>query len=308
MSDQSGTKSVTRQSDELPGDTALREIEDELVRGIDEAIDRLEFVDSDEHVQEHLEVLRATLRAQVRGYLEHLISRRAILMSHTSVMYAESAGTSGVVATSLRGLLDAGTLTREQGMRIMQFVTDRRTLVVVGQHRTGKSTLLNALFEFVSVDERIVAIKHGQELPALRDRSFCLRLDGYGAASLPALFAKARQTDPSRLVLDDMRAAELGEFFGLLASSPRCGGMSTLKARTAEEALASLLDNLPGNDQERRQYLARTKPVFLHMSRDHSELPRLESIWSAEPDGNSVITLHEVKTSFPSGHELVAEA
>ncbi len=307
MSDQASTSHVPRTPHALPGDQLLHKVEDELVGDIDGAIDRLTFVHSDDTLREHLEVMRTLLRAQVRAYLEHLVARKAILTPHTSVMYAESVGAPGVVATTLHSLLDAGSLTREQAMRLMQLVTDRRTLLIIGERRTGKSTLLNALFELVSLDERMVAIEHGRELPALKDRSFCLRLGSNDAADLPALFLKARRMEATRLVIDDLRSGEMAEFFTLLTDSPRCGGMGSLRAGTAEDALQLVMDGLDGRAQKVRELVGQVRPVFLLMTRDHGELPRLEAIWSAEAESGDLLMLRPIETTPPPGHGLLAE-
>ena len=62
----------------------------------------------------------------------------------------------------------AARFTGGQGAKLAQFVGDRRTLVIFGERATGKSTLLNSLFELVSVDDRFVAIERGPDLPALQ--------------------------------------------------------------------------------------------------------------------------------------------
>jgi type IV secretory pathway ATPase VirB11/archaellum biosynthesis ATPase len=292
---------------QLPGDQVLRALQDELVGDINGAIDRLAFVHADDSVREHLGVLRATLRAQVVAYFEHLVARRAVLSPHTSVMYAEAVGAPGVVATTVRGLLEAGTLSIEQGKRLMQLVGDRRTVLVVGARRAGKSTLLNALFEFVSVDERLVAIENGAELPALRDRSFCVRLGADDGTDLPALYARARRMNANRLVIGELRAADVREFFALLADLPRSAGMATFRAGTVEEALRSLPVWFGGAPPQALEVLARARPVLVHMRRDGVDLPRVTAIWSVEGIAGDELMLKEVETSTPFGQGLLAE-
>ena len=85
-------------------------------------------------------------------------------------------GEPGVISTTLRGLIEGRTITSSQAAKVAQLIADRRTLLIFGDRATGKSTLLNALFELVSLDERFVAVERGPDLPALKERSFCLRL------------------------------------------------------------------------------------------------------------------------------------
>ncbi len=290
-----------------PGDEALRAIQEELVGEIDGSIDRLEFVHTDDALREHLDVLRATLKAHVSAYLGHLMARRATLTPHTSVMYAEAVGAPGVVATTFRGLLDAGALSAEQGARLMQFIRDHRTMLIFGDRRAGKSTLLNALFEFASVDERFVAIENGPDLPALRDRSFCVRLAVDADTDLPALFSKARRMNPSRLVIGELRAAEVRDFFGLLTGPARIAGMSTLRAATVSKALEAIAVGFGGDAQYARELVAEARPVFVQMHRDGGDLPRLMAIWSVEGLADGELVLREIESAIPLGRGLLAE-
>ncbi len=293
-------------SRQVPGDHILRAVQEELAEDIDGAIDRLEFIHANDGVREHLGVLRALLRAQVAAYLEHLVARRAVLSPHTSVMYAHAVGAPGVVATTVRGLLDAGTLSTEQSRRLVQLVSDRRTLLVVGDRRAGKSTLLNALFEFVSVDERLVAIDSRADLPALRDRSFCVRLGVDDGADLSVLFARARRMNANRLVIGELMPTDVREFFEILADAPRSSGMATLTATTFEEALHTLT-RWVGDGAEALGLVGQTRPVLVHMQRVGGDLPRLMAIWSVEGVANGDLILREIETPNPLGQGLLAE-
>lgn len=288
-------------------DHVLRVLQDELTADVGKAIDRLELVHADDGVHEHLGVLRVMLRAQIAAYLEHLVARRAVLSPHTSVMYAEAVGAPGVVATTVRGLLDAGTVSTEQCTRLRQLIGDRRTLLVVGNRRSGRSTLLNALFEFVSVDERLVAIGSGADLPALRDRAFCVQLSRDSDTDLPALFARARRMNANRLVIAELLPADARGFLTILAEAPRSAGMATFTAATAEEALATLTRRLGEDGGDALDLVGQTRPVLLHMHRPSGDLPRLTAIWSVEGAANGELILREIETPATFGHSLLAE-
>ena len=263
-------------------DAALRAVQVALIKEIDASISKLERARIGESTREHLEILRSLLKAQVTAYLEHFIARRATLFSHTSVMYAGEVGAPGVISTTFRGLLEGGTLTGGQGAKLAQFLSDRRTLIIFGDRATGKSTLLNSLFELVSVDDRFVAIERGPDLPALKERSFCVRLGVDATTDIPALFAKARRMDPGRLVIGEMHAEEVREFFSFLAADPRVGGLATLRAETVHRAVDAIVASFGGDDAYARELVARVKPAFVHMHSDEKGLPRLAAIWSVE--------------------------
>ncbi len=288
-------------------DQALRAVQVALITEIDAAISKLERARMGESTREHLEILRSLLKAQVTAYLEHFVARRATLFSHTSVMYAGEVGAPGVLSTTFRGLLEGGTLSGGQGAKLAQFLSDRRTLVIFGDRATGKSTLLNSLFEMVSVDERFVAIERGPDLPALKERSFCVRLGVDGGTDIPTLFAKARRMDPGRLVIGEMHTQEVREFFSFLAQDPRCGGLATLRAETVHRALDGMIAAFGGDQDYARDVIARVTPVLVHMHSDEKGRPRLAAIWNVEGRDDGDLVVREVRTAAPVSSLLVAE-
>ena len=289
-------------------DAALRAVQVALIKEIDEAIGRLERAHLGEATREHLEILRSLLKAQVSAYLEHFVARRATLFSHTSVMYAGEAGEAGVLSTTFRGLLEGGAFTSGQGARLVQLIGDRRTLVVFGERATGKSTLLNSLFELVSVDDRFVAIERGPSLPALKERSFCVRLGVDADSDASSLFAKARRMDPGRLVVGEIHGAEIREFFTLLAEDPRIGGMATLRADSVSRAVEAIVAAFGGDDAYAREVVAHVKPAFVHLHADETGRPRLAAIWSIAGLVDGELAVEELDTGASAASLLVAEA
>ena len=289
-------------------DAALCAVQVALIKEIDEAISKLERARIGEATREHLEILRSLLKAQVSAYLEHFVARRATLFSHTSVMYAREVAAPGVLSTTFLGLLEGGTLSGGQGAKLAQFVGDHRTLVIFGDRATGKSTLLNSLFELVSVDDRFVAIERGPDMPALKERSFCVRLSVDDDTDIPALFAKARRMSPGRLVVGEIHNEEVREFFSLLAEDPRVGGMATLRADSVRKAVDLIVAAFGGDSEYARTLVAKVKPAFVHIHSEEKGLPRVAAIWSVEGLDGGELMLQEVDTGAPAASELLAEA
>ena len=287
---------------------ALKQLEKALLARIDDAVSGIQRTRLADGPREHLEVLRALLKAQVSAYLGHFTAK-ATLFSQTSTMYASAVGTPGVIFTTLRGLIEGHTLTAAQAKLLARFVAERRTLVVFGDRATGKSTLLNALFELISVDERFVSVERDGHLPALKQRSFCVRLSMDDDTDVAALFAKTEKMQPSRLVVGELYGDETLHFFDLLYRNAKVGGMATLRADSVREAVELLLAHLePELDREpARRLLAQTKPVFAHTRSDEDGRPRLAAVWSVEGlDSEGELLLREETPEVSA--RLVAEA
>ncbi|HZL63946.1 MAG TPA: ATPase, T2SS/T4P/T4SS family [Thermoleophilia bacterium] len=289
-------------------DVALRAVQVALIKEIDDAISKLERARIGEATREHLEILRSLLKAQVTAYLEHFVARRTTLYSQTSVMYAGDVGAPGVISTTFRGLLEGGTLSGGQAARLAGYLRERRTLVIFGDRATGKSTLLNSLFELLSVDERFVAIERGPDLPALKERSFCVRLGVDDQTDIPALFAKARRMSPGRLVVGEIHKEEVREFFTMLAEDPRIGGLATLRADSVSKAVDAIGTAFGSDQTYARESIARVAPAFAHMHSDEKGRPRLAAIWSVEGLVDGELSLREVDTGARAASELLAEA
>ena len=289
-------------------DAALRAVQVALIKEIDDAVSKLERARIGEATREHLEILRSLLKAQVTAYLEHFVARRSTLYSQTSVMYAGDVGAPGVISTTFRGLLEGGTLSGGQAAKLSAYLGERRTLVIFGDRATGKSTLLNSLFELISLDERFVAIERGPDLPALKERSFCVRLGIDEQTDIAALFAKARRMSPGRLVVGEIHKDEVREFFGMLAEDPRIGGLATLRADSIGKAIDAIGTAFGGDQKYARESIARVAPAFAHMHSDEKGRPRLAAIWSVEGMTDGELSLREVDTGVPAASQLLAEA
>ncbi len=290
-------------------DGALRAVQLALVKEIDAAVVRLGRAPIPEATREHLEVLRVLLDAQVVAYLEHVAAQKTVLPSQTSAMYAGAIAAPVVVATTQRALLDDGVLTPGQSARLAQAVGDRRTVLVFGGQGTGKSTLLNALFELAPIDDRFVAVERGADLPALKERSFCVRLTAADYSDVTALFARARRMSPGRLVVGELQEVDVREFFTLLAHDTHVGGLATFRADDLDATLAALAAAFgPGQAETARETLAAARPLLAQMRTDGHGRPRLTGMWTVDGQAGGELELNEVDTGLPAAAALAALA
>ena len=283
-------------TDLTPRDVAgLQALRDELVPLLDEMIASYVTPGVSDEVREHLEVLRVLLKAQAFSYLEHITSRTRLDTS-TSTMYENEVKAQAPLSTTLKGLVETGTLDAAQAARLADYVSNRRTLLIFGDRATGKSTLLNALLEMISVDERFVSIEQQDHLPALEDRSFCVRLSVDDDTDLDSLFTKALKMQPNRIVIGEVHGDEILFLLNALKTHPQVGGFCTLRADSVHKAVAKLVRQMELHISagDAKRLVGDTRPVLVHLRSDEKGLPRLAAIWSVEGvDAGNEIVLSE---------------
>ena len=121
-------------------------------------------------------------------------------------------------------------------------VAARASLVVTGGTGAGKTTVLAALVAECPADERVVVVEDVRELDP--DHPHVVRLqgrgpnvEGVGGVTLVDLVRQALRMRPDRLVVGEVRGAEVRELLAALNTGHE-GGMSTLHANGPEEVPA----------------------------------------------------------------------
>ncbi len=147
-------------------------------------------------------------------------------------------------AFSLDQLVRAGTLD-DSGARVLaDLVASRAAFVVTGGTGSGKTTLLAALLSRVPAAERIVLVEDSAELRPEHPHVVALEsrptnVEGAGAISLRDLVRQALRMRPDRLVVGEVRGAEVVDLLAALNTGHE-GGCSTLHANTPSDVPARL--------------------------------------------------------------------
>jgi pilus assembly protein CpaF len=199
---------------------------------------------------------------------------------------------------TLDELVVAGTVT-EHGVRLLRrIVAERLAFLVSGGTGSGKTTLLNSLLSLVPATERLVLVEDASELRPDHPHVVGLEarppnVEGAGAVGLHALVRQALRMRPDRLVVGEVRGAEVVELLAALNTGHE-GGCGTIHANSARdvppriEALA-LAAGL-GREAAHSQLLAGVDAV-LHLGRDvdgHRVL-REVAVPVRRPDGTAEV-------------------
>jgi pilus assembly protein CpaF len=164
----------------------------------------------------------------------------------------------------------------EQGAKLVRAIVDARlAFVVVGGTGSGKTTLLGAMLGCVSAKERIVCVEDAGELAPDHPQFVRLiarppNIEGAGGVTVRDLVRQALRMRPDRLVVGEVRGAEVVELLTAL-NTGHDGGAGTLHANSPRdvparfEALAAL-----GGLQRSALHsqLSAAIQIVLHMRRD----------------------------------------
>jgi len=146
------------------------------------------------------------------------------------------------VAPSLVELAQWGTF-GAGWLRVLEALVSRRcSFVVSGGTGSGKTTLLGALLGEVEVCERLVIVEDVRELAidhphVVRLQSRPANVEGRGEIGLTSLVRQSLRMRPDRLVVGEVRGAEVREMLAALNTGHE-GGCSTLHANTGADVVA----------------------------------------------------------------------
>jgi pilus assembly protein CpaF len=191
-------------------------------------------------------------------------------------------------------LVDAGTLTSDTARLVRAIVDARLAFLVTGGTGSGKTTLLAALLSLVAPQERIVVVEDASELRPDHPHLVALEgrppnIEGAGAVELRTLVRQALRMRPDRLVVGEVRGAEVVELLAALNTGHE-GGCGTLHANSALDVPARIealaLAAGLGRDAAHSQ-LASAVHVVLHLARGADGVRRLRQVAVPErrPDG-----------------------
>jgi pilus assembly protein CpaF len=147
-------------------------------------------------------------------------------------------------AFSLEELVAAGSLSADGAVLLARLVDVRAAFLVTGGTGTGKTTLLSALLSLVPPQERLLLVEDAGELaPAhphvVRLEARPANLEGAGAVTLRDLVRQALRMRPDRVVVGEVRGAEVVDLLAAL-NTGHDGGCGTLHANSAQDVPARL--------------------------------------------------------------------
>lgn len=145
---------------------------------------------------------------------------------------------------TLDHLLDSGSINRELHDLLVAIIDSRLAFLISGGTGSGKTTVLSALLAHVSPDHRIVIVEDSAELNPIhahvvRMQSRLANVEGAGAITLRDLVRTSLRMRPNRIVVGEVRGAEVVELLSALNTGHE-GGCGTVHANSPTHVPARL--------------------------------------------------------------------
>ncbi|MGI5324408.1 TadA family conjugal transfer-associated ATPase [Actinomadura nitritigenes] len=147
-------------------------------------------------------------------------------------------------AFTLGELVATGTVPPEGAALLSALIETRAAFLISGGTGTGKTTLLSSLLSLTDPGERLLLVEDSAELrPAhphvVRLEARPPNVEGAGGVTLNHLVRQALRMRPDRLVVGEVRGAEVADLLQALNTGHE-GGCGTLHANTAADVPARL--------------------------------------------------------------------
>ena len=209
-------------------------------------------------------------------------------------------------ALTLESLVELGTMTPQSADFLAQCVRGKLNLLISGGTGTGKTTLLNAVSQFVPSSERIVTVEDAAELRLQQRHVVPLEsrppnVEGEGEVRIRDLVRNALRMRPDRIIVGEVRGAETLDMLQAM-NTGHDGSLTTIHANSARDALHRLemLVLMAGVElpvKAIREQIAGGFDLLVHIARLVDGSRRITQITEITGMEGEVVTLQDLFTA-----------
>ncbi len=145
---------------------------------------------------------------------------------------------------TLDSMAQSGSMSMDMAKVLAIASTSRLNILVSGGTGSGKTTMMNALSNMISPDERIVTIEDAAELQLMQPHVVSLEtrpvnVEGAGLIDQRDLVKNALRMRPDRIIIGEVRGTECFDMLQAM-NTGHDGSMSTIHANNPRDALVRL--------------------------------------------------------------------
>ena len=204
---------------------------------------------------------------------------------------------------ALDDLVNRGALTNYMAEFLKLATKTKLNILISGGTGSGKTTMLNAISNFIPNNERVITLEDSAELQlqlphVLRLETRPANIEGKGEITLRDLVRNSLRMRPDRIVIGEVRS---GEAFDMLQAmnTGHEGSLTTVHANNARDALSRLenMVSMAGLDMPAkaiRKQIASAIHIIIQLSRLEDGSRRVISIQEVDGMEGEVITLSEI--------------
>jgi len=204
---------------------------------------------------------------------------------------------------NLEGMVTNGTMTAPIARLLEIAARARLNVLVSGGTGSGKTTMLNAMSQYIDHGERIVTIEDAAELQLQQPHVIRLEtrppsLEGTGQVTQRDLLINALRMRPDRIIIGEVRGPEAFDMLQAM-NTGHDGSISTVHANTARDALTRIenmvqmgLVNLPS--RAIRQQVVGALDIIVQVERMRDGQRRIVQITEVVGMEGEVITTNDI--------------
>ena len=200
-------------------------------------------------------------------------------------------------------MIELGSMPPEMADVLDGIVRGRRNVIISGGTGSGKTTMLNALSNFIDERERIVTIEDSAELQLQQEHVARLEtrpanMEGKGEVNQRDLVKNALRMRPDRIILGECRG---GEAFDMLQAmnTGHDGSMTTIHANTPRDAMSRIeqmvgMSGLDVSARSARGQIASAINIILQIGRLSDGKRKVLSLTELTGMEGETITMQEI--------------
>ncbi|PIR23743.1 MAG: hypothetical protein COV44_01300 [Deltaproteobacteria bacterium CG11_big_fil_rev_8_21_14_0_20_45_16] len=201
---------------------------------------------------------------------------------------------------SLEKLFEQGMFPKEWCGGLKELIDQRDSILISGATSSGKTSLIKALLQEISLDQRLIVLEDSYELYLNRANSAFLqtRPDQAPKIDLRELVRQSLRMRPDRLIIGEVRGPESLDLLHAINTGHR-GSMASIHANSARDAIARLqglamMASTRLSEDLALELVSRNIQVIIHCDREPSGARKIKEICRIQGRAENQILLERL--------------